>query len=479
MSDNIFKIPYIISAFRIYYLMLFLSASAFANMEIYIDILGDPFYTIAGKQNLTYYVDYNCDGPIIESYFRIKRGENIICSTVNQANLSLTIDLPYEPCILTAEAYIRFYSMVNGSIIEGILRKSKLIEAIIPDVGLLRKGIDSNYEGEVLVPIHWNIDDDDRSGTGSNCGEDYLQTSQMSCNDDDLLSIKAWLDNPAVDTSDCLLTIVTSEGIRLWYSQDKSDLCCDANSVKIINHCDLRGWLYGTAFHNDKRLYAECINIANNNSDEVFKGITFYCNNIKWFKLPYNGYAVTHASIPLPSERSYFEGQCELDGCEWGIAYGGGTHLHDRNSIAESVDPQWSTYDEPFVATTSAPLCDDIYTLRDAYYNTFLCRCISMDTFGNRDHVFDIYTDDEAFFTSGIWPRHYYQTGNYSDIYSMIVYYSGPFAARKASDLQREGCYGNWHLYVSRFFNKPQILHIDNQLESNRVILRKYEEEAE
>jgi len=479
MINNILKTLNIVSILRLFGLLLMLSTSALANMEIYIDILGDPFYTTAGKQNLTYYVDYNCDGPIIESYFRIARGENIICSTVNQENLSLTIDLPAEPCVLTAEAYIRFYSNVNDSTIEVILRKSKRIEAIIPDVSLLRKGIDSNYEGYGLVPIHWNIDDDDRSGIGTNCGEDYLQTSQMSCNDDDLLSIKAWLDNLAVDTSDCKLTIITSEGIRLWYSQDKSDLCCDANSVNIISHCDLRGWLYGTASHNNKRLYVECININNNNSDEVFKGITFYCNDIKWFKLPYNGYAVTHANIPLPSERAYFEGLCDLDGCEWGIAYGGGTHLHDRNAIAASVDPQWETYGEPFVATTSEPLCSDIYTLTNAYYNTFLCRCISMDTFGNQDRIFDIYNDADAYFTSTIWPQHYYQTGLYADIYSTIVYYNGSFAARKANNLQREGCYGNWHLYKSRFFNKPEILHIDTQLESFRVILRKYEETFE
>lgn len=345
----------------------------------------------------------------------------------------------------------------------------------------MRTGLNGTvYENNnTAVPIHWNIDDDDRSGFGVvypniSYGEDYKQYEFLSINgyDDDLYCINAWITNDFIDANQCDLKIKTPDSMRLWYTQNKSALCCDSNSVFETN-CDIVNWFNTHANSPGNRLYVEWVVPPNTTTNEY---IEFYCNGVQFAKLRYKGYALSnpaYINMPTKSERTFFEGLCELDGCEWGINKQGSMRLPDRNSIAEAVDPHWSRYGETFVATKTSPVCPDIYTLQNGAYSNFVCRCMSMDTFNNQNYLFEE-ADATAFFTIlNFW------TYNYLDIdlhgaLGDIVYYSGPFAAKRVPSNWLTNCRPSWEIFTSRFFNQPKIVHNPYQLESTRAILDTY-----
>ena len=258
--------------------------------------------------------------------------------------------------------------------------------------------------------------------------------------------------------------------MRLWYTQNKSALCCDSNSVFETN-CDIVDWFNTHANSPGNRLYVEWVVPPNTTTNEY---IEFYCNGVQFAKLRYKGYAVTVGGLPNKAERAFFETNCYfLDGCEWRIAPGGGTHVHDRNSLSESIDPTWERYGEEFVATTSAPLCTNIYFLRTAMYNNFQCRCISMDSFYDQNHIFSE-ADATAFFTIYNFWHDNFSNLNTDPLYSDIIYYNGQFAARKINDANRVNCHSSWAMVSSRFFNRPKIVHRAEQLGPIKTIQKTY-----
>ena len=474
--------------FKIFFLplvMLFLvlcSINAQANVPDYLTIVGPDAISV-GKTNVQYSLDYFFSGRFLSCsiWVSILGGYDIASNMFHETETFVHFDAPTNECALCIEAELLYErDSFNQHYVR--LFATKTIYVCKPDLQTIRLGLEGvNYNiSDTIVPIHWNIDDDDTNGYGSavntKCGEDYRQYEQMICNDDDLYSIQAHIGNTALDTANCNLKIKTSDSLRLWYSQNKGELCCDADSVFETN-CNIRTWFNNKANSTGNRLYVEWIGDLPMATNAY---VEFYCNNIQFAKLPYKGYALcssTYINRPITSERIFFETRCELDGCEWGINALGSGHVHDRNSLSEAVDGEyWTRYGEPFVVTTSSPLCSNIYTLQNSLYNTFNCRCISMDTFGDRSHTFED-SDATAFFTISYFWLYNYVNYNTSPDLSDIIYYSGQFAATRVASYWLVGCHPSWTMFTSRFFYRPKIVHRPNQLESTRTINKTYMKE--
>lgn len=451
-----------------------------AYFQDHITVTG-PSALAVGRPNLEYSIIPDINGP-----FTILFVEFYVCdanlSLISQNNSEQQLHIYFNAP--TYEGFLELGAAFNYDDVYGVghsLVFSENIKVQKPYLKTARTGLEGTiYENNnVAVPIHWNIDDDDRSGFGVaspniSYGEDYRQYEFLSNNgyDDDLYCINAWITNDFIDANQCNLKIKTPDSMRLWYTQNKSSLCCDSNSVFETN-CNIIDWFNSHANSQGNRLYVEWIVPPNTTTNEY---IEFYCNGVQFAKLRYKGYALSNPSninMPSKSERTFFEGFCELDGCEWGINKQGSMRLPNRNSIAEAVDPLWSRYGEPFVATKTSPVCPDIYTLRNGAYSNFVCRCMSMDTFNNQNYLFEE-ADATAFFTIM-----YFWTYNYLDIdlhgaLGDIVYYSGPFAATRVPSYWLTNCRPSWDVFTSRYFNQPKIVHRPYQLESTRTILDTY-----
>lgn len=456
-------------------LLALCSINAQANVPDYLSIVG-PSQISVGKTNVQYHLNYYVSGIFDGCDFWAKtNGVTIADNSANIMETTICFDAPTNECTISIGAFV-YYNTAHDTL---YLEASKTVYVRKPDLQTSRLGLeDVNYNiSDTIVPIHWNIDDDDTNGYGSavntKCGEDYRQYEQMICDDDDLYSIRAYIGNTALNTTHCDLKIKTSDSIRLWYSQNKGELCCDADSVFETN-CNIRTWFNNKANSTGNRLYVEWIGDLPMATNAY---VEFYCNNIQFAKLPYKGYALcssTYINRPITSERIFFETRCELDGCEWGINALGSGHVHDRNSLSEAVDGEyWTRYGEPFVVTTSSPLCSNIYTLQNSLYNTFNCRCISMDTFGDRSHTFED-SDATAFFTISYFWLYNYVNYNTSPDLSDIIYYSGQFAATRVASYWLVGCHPSWTMFTSRFFYRPKIVHRPYQLESTRTIKKTY-----
>lgn len=452
-----------------------------ASQVEFLNMIG-PTNVAVGKVAVTYNFSYFVNGDIIScySYAYIDGGETLAYNNPNNLNIGLIFNAPNYECNLFVAGYISYATYELPQRFPEFFVE-RLVKVQKPYLQITRTGLNGNIYGNIntTVPIHWNIDDDDRSGFGVvppniSYGEDYKQYEFLIDNgvDDDLYCIQACVTNVDFDASSCNLKIKTPDSMRLWYTQNKSTLCCDSNSVFETN-CNIVDWFNTHANSNGNRLYVEWVVPPNTTTNEY---IEFFCNGVQFAKLRYKGYALSNPSyinMPSKSERTFFEGFCELDGCEWGINKQGSMRLPNRNSIAESVDPYWSRYGEPFVATKASPTCPDIYTLRNGAYSNFVCSCMSMDTFGNHNYLFEE-SDATAFFTKlNFW------TYNYLDIdlhgaLGDIVYYSGPFAATRVPSYWLTNCRPSWDVFTSRYFNQPKIVHRPYQLESTRTILDTY-----
>jgi hypothetical protein len=457
------------------------SLPIYASQLEFLNIIG-PTNVAVGKPAITYNFSYFVNGSIIScsSYAEIAGGETLAYNTPDNLNIGLIFNAPNYECNLLVGAYISYEANIYPQEFHEF-HVYRLVKVQKPYLQIARTGLNGTVYGNsnTAVPIHWNIDDDDRSGFGVvppniSYGEDYKQYEFLIDNgvDDDLYCIQACVTNVDFDASGCNLKIKTPDSMRLWYTQNKSALCCDSNSVFETN-CNIIDWFNTHANSQGNRLYVEWVVPPNTTTNEY---IEFYCNGVQFAKLRYKGYALSNPSyinMPSKSERTFFEGFCELDGCEWGINKQGSMRLPNRNSIAEAVDPLWSRYGEPFVATKASPTCPDIYTLRNGAYSNFVCSCMSMDTFGNHNYVFEE-SDATAFFTKlNFW------TYNYLDIdlhgaLGDIVYYSGPFAATRVPSYWLTNCRPSWDVFTSRYFNQPKIVHRPYQLESTRTILDTY-----
>ncbi|MBR5902331.1 hypothetical protein IKZ40_08320 [bacterium] len=460
--------------------------TTYSSQDEYLSIGGSSHLAV-GKPNAAYNVSYYVNGTVFGCDFCAYEivdgniyGNCLAENDPNDQNLGLIFNAPNYECMLFVSALLR-YQLNTYPFTYHQLGDFRLIKVQKPFLQTMRTGLNGTvYENNnTAVPIHWNIDDDDRSGFGVvhpniSYGEDYRQYEFLSENgvDDDLYCIQACVTNVDLNTSGCNLKIKTPDSMRLWYTQNKSALCCDSNSVFETN-CDIVNWFNTHANSPGNRLYVEWVVPPNTTTNEY---IEFYCNGVQFAKLRYKGYALSnpaYINMPTKSERTFFEGFCELDGCEWGINKQGSMRLPDRNSIAEAVDPHWSRYGETFVATKTSPVCPDIYTLQNGAYSNFVCRCMSMDTFNNHNYLFEE-ADAAAFFTIlNFW------TYNYLDIdlhgaLGDIVYYSGPFAATRVPSNWLTNCRPSWDIFTSRFFNQPKIVHNPYQLESTRAILDTY-----
>lgn len=454
------------------------SINAQANVPNYLTIVGPDSISV-GKTNVRYHVSYFVSGPFYAcDIYILDENYDVIASNNNDQQTFVYFDAPTNECTLKVEARLAYGPVQHNQILEIFAYKTIYIRK--PDLQNIRLGLDEIGYTNVTttVPVNWNVDDDDRSayggGSNPNYGEDYKQyvflPNNFKNSDDDLYSIQAYIGNTALDTRRCNLKIKTSDFIRLWYSQNKSALCCDSNSIFETN-CNIRVWFDNKANSNGNRLYAEWVG-ALPGATNAF--IDFYCNNVQFAKLRYKGYAATEGGLPNAAERAFFETNCYfLDGCEWRIATGGGVHKHDRNSISESIDPTWERYGEKFVATTSAPLCTNIYYLRTATYNNFQCRCISMDSFNDQNSTFSE-SDATAFFTINNFWHDNFGDLNTSPLYSDIIYYNGQFAARRIPDSDRLNCHPSWAMVTSRFFNRPRIVHRAEQLGPIKIIQKTY-----
>lgn len=462
---------FIFSLFTI--VIAFCSLTAEANVPYYLDIVG-PRQICVGKTNVQYNLDYYFPGTLDSCLILVYDADGTFIASNTNNQTFVYINAPTNECTLEITANLNY--VTNPVTHEGgHLGALEYVYVRKPDLQTSRLGLEGTSYTNALkkVPIHWNIDDDDRSGYGNaqetRSGEDYLQPDLMSCNDDDLYSIRAYIGNNALNTTHCDLKIKTPDSMRLWYSQNKNGLCCDADSVFETN-CNIKTWFNNFANSTGHRLYVEWVAKPDITTNEY---IEFYCNNVQFAKLHYKGYAFTCGALPNTEERIVFENLCELDGCEWGIYPNEGSHKHDRNSLAEAVDPSFLKYGEPFVVTTSSPFGTNIYVLQDSIYNTFQCRCISMDTFGNQNHTFED-SDATAFFTTNYFWIYNYVNYNTSPALSDILYYSGQFAATKVSSSWLVNCHPSWAMFTSRFFNRPKIIHRAEQLESNRTIQKTY-----
>ncbi|MBP5626804.1 hypothetical protein J6X96_01380 [bacterium] len=451
-------------------LLALCSTNAQANVPDYLSIVG-PSQISVGKTNVQYHLSYHASGIFDGCDFWAKtNGVTIADNSANIMETTICFDAPTNECTISIEAIV-YYNTAHDTL---YLVASKTVYVRKPDLQCNRLGLEEMCytNNNAVVPVHWNIDDDDRSGYGQSTetrsGEDYKQSELMTCDDDDLYSIQAHIGNTVLDTANCNLKIKTSDSLRLWYSQNKGELCCDADSVFETN-CNIKIWFNNKTNSNGNRLYAEWIRELPVLTNAF---IDFYCNNVQFAKLRYKGYAFTKGALPNTAERTFFETNFFLDGCEWGIV--DGKHRHDRNSLAEAVDGNpWPRYGEAFVVTTSSPLCSNIYTLQDHIYNTFNCRCISMDTFGDRSHSFEE-SDATAFFTTNnFWQDNFYNMYTYP-LYSDIIYYNGQFAARKIEDVDRLNCHPSWAMFSSRFFNRPKIVHRAEQLAPVKTIQKTY-----
>lgn len=443
-----------------------------AYFQDHITITG-PSKIAVGRPNLEYSIIPDINGPftVISIHFFVEEGINLVGQNNSEQQLHLYFDAPTHECLLNMFGEFNYDDECGTG---HSLRLNRYIEVQKPFLKTERTGLDGVvYESNsTAVPIHWNIDDDDRNaGDPSNYyGKDCNQIEEMACADNDLYCINAWITNDFIDASQCNLKIKTPDSMRLWFTQNKSALCCDSNSVYETN-CNIVNWFTGHANSQGNRLYVEWVVPPNTTTNEY---IEFYCNDVQFAKLRYKGYAVTAGGLPNKAERAFFETNCYfLDGCEWRIAPGGGTHKHDRNSLSESIDPTWERYGEEFVATTSAPLCTNIYFLRTAMYNNFQCRCISMDSFYDQNHIFSE-ADATAFFTINNFWHDNFSNLNTDPLYSDIIYYNGQFAARKINDADRVNCHPSWAMVSSRFFNRPKIVHRAEQLGPIKTIQKTY-----
>lgn len=444
-----------------------LVANLFANVPNYIDING-PFYVAVGKSNVVYSVSYECNGNITSSTFEIKDGDTVLVT--GDVDTELTIEkMPKSQKELKAIATIYYSVTVNGNSVNRQLQKQKTIYVRKPTLSASRQTLKNTYcsaNGE--APIHWNIDDDDYSASGLNVGSDFIQNSQMGVDDDDLLSIEAHISNTQLDTSDCNLKIEVPSELCLWLTRNKLGCFSLGGETVEIDGCDIQDWFLENMSQN---IYVEWVCPLSSPGRGRIAKIKFYCNDVKFSEFEYHGYAVTDASQPLQSQRTYFDSNFSLRGCQWGVLSG---NVNTYSSVAEAVDPYWDVYGEEFVATTSSPLCPDIYTLVDFTYNTFLRKCISMDTFGNQNQNFELEIDPPAFFQSTIWPNNFLRISiNSSFSSSFIVYYGGVLAGRMRPELS-SNCFGEWVMYSSFKFNKPKILHRPNQLGSACPVIQKY-----
>lgn len=442
-----------------------ISVSVLGNVENYIDIIGSSFYLAVGKSNTVFCVDYNCNGTIRDSSFYVADGNTVISeSTINQL---LIIDkMPSTEKELTINASIYYTTEENGQTQPHYLSSTKTIYVRKPNLSANREGIDFNHTAEGTAPIHWNIDNDCLDVMcNSLFNEDYRKISKSSILDDDLYKIHVWITNTELDTTDCNLKISVPSALHLWKNRFKDGYWSINGSDIEIKNCDIKEWFIDNAFTN---LYTEWVVHPDVCTDAR---IIFYCNDVEFATLKYKGYAATIGRQPYPLERQALDAICELKGCQWCIL---GESAIDCNSISESVDEQWSVYGEPFVATDETPLCPNINTLITMIYNSCPCRCISMDTFGNRDLTFDVDSDAEAFFASAIWPENFLKNNNVSIFASDLIYYSGSHAARKVSNDLRVNCFASWAMFKSRFFNLPKMLHRPYQLGANMTILHHY-----
>lgn len=453
------------------------SLTIYAYQTEFLNIIGNTNVAI-GKSSVSYDIDYNVNGNILNchsSVFEVE-GDVLDESIPGSQNLDLFFTAPSHECVLIIEASITYQTYIYPWEYH-VLSATRNVNVQKPFLHTIRTGLDGvTYEdNSIAVPIHWNIDDDDKSGYGggsnADYGEDYRQYEFLSSGiDDDLYSIQASVTNADFNASGCILKIKTPDSMRLWFSQNKSTLCCDTNSI-YRTRCNIVNWFNTHANSAGNRLYVEWVVPPNTTTNEC---IEFYCNDIQFAELRYKGYAVTVGGLPNKAERAFFETNCYfLDGCEWRIAPGGGTHVHDRNSLSESIDPTWERYGEEFVATTSAPLCTNIYFLRTAMYNNFQCRCISMDSFYDQNHIFSE-ADATAFFTIYNFWHDNFSNLNTDPLYSDIIYYNGQFAARKINDANRVNCHSSWAMVSSRFFNRPKIVHRAEQLGPIKTIQKTY-----
>lgn len=447
------------------------SLNARANVPDYLSIVG-PSQISVGKTNVQYHLSFSVSGIFDGCDFWAKtNGVTIADNSANIMETSICFDAPTNECTISIGAIV-YYLTEHDTL---YLVASKTVYVRKPDLQTIRLGLEetSYSNNDTIVPIHWNIDDDDRSGFGNAqetiSGEDYLQTDLMSCNDDDLYSIRAYIGNNALNTTHCDLKIKTSDSIRLWYSQNKGGLCCNADSVFETN-CNIRTWFNNKANSNGNRLYAEWIGelpMATN----AF--VEFYCNNVLFSKLYYKGYALTEVIKPTTSERIFYEYYFQLDGCEWGIFPIIDYNRLRCNSLAEAVDPSWLRYGEPFAATTIMPLCSNIYNLQTSIYHNYQFQCISMDSFGNRNQIFEE-SDATAFFTiNNFWQDNFYNMYT-APLYSDIIYYSPDLAARKISSALRLNCHPSWAMFSSRYFGLKKIIHRAEQHEPGLTITKTY-----
>ena len=442
-----------------------------ANDGSYIEIIGSPRVAV-GKSNVTYRVQYNCDGNVGGSYFYIEDdGSTIYISDINTPIVIPRVPLSQEEYRVNAAIY--YTKMVDGHLEPHFMSETLNVYVRKPIISAVRRGIDQDYTAESEVPIHWNIDNDDNSWNDLNpVGYDYLKTNPINEDDvydDDLLSVKAYIRNSKLDATDCNLKIQVPSGIRIWKNQKKNGYWSLGGDTIEIKSCDILKWftdnIKGTNFYVEWK--------ANLDETRIAK-MRFYCNDVEFGVFEYKGYACTAGRQPFPDEREEYESICNLKGCQWSILGGTQGFPVDINSISETVDPNFSVYGEHFVVTPNEPLAPNIYTLVPAIYNGYSCKCISMDTFGDHDLIFDIDYDADAFFQSSIWPQNFLKNDNVYLTATEVLYYTGPFAARAASNSERFHCFGSWAMFKSRFFAQPKILHRANQLEQNRLILHKY-----
>ncbi|MBO7448433.1 hypothetical protein J6U78_08915 [bacterium] len=453
------------------------SLQIYASQEAFLNMIG-PTNVAVGKSAVRFNFNYSFNGTMLygHSYAYETPPFYLAENNFENQNLDLFFNAPARECLIIVEASIAYRTPYPWAY--PVLSTTRNVYVQKPFLHTIRTGLDGvAYEdNSMAVPIHWNIDDDDKSGYGggsnADYGEDYKQYEFLSNSgiDDDLYSIQASVTNADFNASGCILKIKTPDSMRLWFTQNKSALCCDSNSVYETN-CNIVNWFNTHANSQGNRLYVEWVVPPNTTTNEY---IEFYCNDIQFAELRYKGYAVTVGGLPNKAERAFFETNCYfLDGCEWRIAPGGGTHVHDRNSLSESIDPTWERYGEEFVATTSAPLCTNIYFLRTAMYNNFQCRCISMDSFYDQNHIFSE-ADATAFFTIYNFWHDNFSNLNTDPLYSDIIYYNGQFAARKINDADRVNCHSSWAMVSSRFFNRPKIVHRAEQLGPIKTIQKTY-----
>jgi hypothetical protein len=358
---------------------------------------------------------------------------------------SIYLNTPTNECTITIDC--DFTYLYGGDPIQGYI--SLDVQVKYPSFNCSRSpGLDGSNPGLYnVMPIHFNIDDDDRTAHNNtlNLGWDYLQ-DEMLVYDDDLNHVILTSQESDLDVSHCQFTFLGDLSLKAWRSPKKGAI----DSAESFN------WISTGDY--SAHVFIEGVELGNGQVEILYVG-----DHVK--TLRYKCFAVTYGRQPMITEHR--PGYNTLTGCEWSIIDTNNNSIKTKyNSLSYVVDPSQNfAYGIPFYVEKTKPLCPDVYTL---VYTNGLNKT-SVDTFNDRDGNY-ANSDAIAFFEyQPIWPDNFLGVdGTISDF--DMVFLSSFFASRAATPAMKSGIRDNWNLFHSKYNQAEIILHRLSQIGKGSLV---------